>query len=165
MKRCLLLIILLPLCCMGQRKDTVLKYFDAQLEFTSKEKAVFYGVAVKRDDGWFLFALYPDTTPLLKVNFKDRGLKIKHGPYVTYFPKNKIAYNGFYENNRKNGVWQSWYENGNLKDSGYFRDNMMTGQWKRWHENGKPASESIFAASIAAEEMQRYRLTGMSPET
>src|SRR5687768_1687765 len=118
MKRMLAILVFLPLFASSQRKDTVLKYLNANLEFTTEQYAVYYGVAVKQPSGWFLYALYPDTTPLLKVYYKDRALKVKHGHFTSFYPKNKPAYSGKYDNNKKTGIWQSWYENGNRKDSG-----------------------------------------------
>ena len=155
MKHLPAILLLLPLFAWSQRKDTVLKYLDQNLQFTTKENAVCFGVAVKQPAGWFLLALYPDTTPVLKVYYKDRALKVLHGAYASFYPKYRNAYSGFYENNKKTGVWQSWYENGQRKDSGSYTNNIRTGTWKQWHDNGMPASVSSFLTTLTPEEMQR----------
>src|SRR5687767_11658047 len=165
MKRLLFLCVLFPLWSLAQRSDTVLKYLDGNLQLTTEEQAVFYGVAVKQPEGWMLYALYPDTTPLLKVYFKDRALKVIHGHYASYYPKHRQAISGFYDNNKKTGVWQAWYENGNRKDSGAYTHHFKTGTWKQWFENGNPASISSYMTTFSPEEMQRMRLTGQVPET
>jgi antitoxin component YwqK of YwqJK toxin-antitoxin module len=165
MKRILSILVFIPLFAASQRNDTVMKFLNANLEFTSEQYAVYYGVAVKRTEGWFLYALYPDTTPLLKVHYKDRALKVKEGHYASYYPGNRLAHSGHYHNNMKTGIWQSWYENGQRKDSGFYTDNYMTGIWKRWYENGSPASVSGYLSTFTYEEQQRMRLTGQVPES
>ena len=165
MKHLLVLFFLFPLPGVAQRNDTVLKYLDGNLQLTTEEQAVFYGVAVKQPEGWMLYALYPDTTPLLKVHFKDRALKVMQGHYASFYPKHKQAVKGFYDNNKKTGVWQTWYENGYRKDSGAYTNNFKTGTWKQWYENGNPASISSYLITFSAEEMQTMRLTGQVPES
>lgn len=164
MKRPFAVLLVLPLFALSQRKDTVLKYLDASLEFTTEQHAVYYGVAVKQPEGWFLYALYPDTTALLKVHYKDRALKIKHGNYASFYPKYRRAYSGAYDNNMKTGIWESWYENGQRKDSGFYTKNFKTGTWKTWYENGNRASVSSYLSTFTQVEMHRMRVTGQVPE-
>jgi TonB family protein len=118
-------------------KDTVLKYLDSTLNFTTKTNACFIGVAAKSDDHWLLYVLYPDTTPAMKAFFKDKKLTIKDGPYKLYYPKNRIAKEGYYINNLLNATWKFYYENGQLKDSGALKDNQMIGEWKSWYPDGQ----------------------------
>lgn len=136
MKCGVFLFLLFPAVLYSQKKDTVLKYLDAWYQLTTKKNAVYYGVSIKEEDHWKLFAIYPDTTTLLKVYFKDSQLKIKDGPYYHYYPKNRIARQGFFSNNEMNGVWQTWFENGRKKDSGLMISNLMVGEWKTWYNNG-----------------------------
>lgn len=134
--RNVLFLLLLPVCTLGQKKDTVFRYLDEKLNLTKKEAAVFFGVSVRRDDHWQLFAVYPDTTPVLSAYYKDKQLSVKDGRYTVFYPKNKMAVDGYYVNNQKMGVWQSWYENGQRKDSGQMVGNRLVNEWKTWHENG-----------------------------
>ena len=73
MKYGILFCFLWPFLSHAQNKDTVLKYLDEQLHLTTKKNAVYYGVAVKQGDHWMLYALYPDTTPLLKLDQCDNS--------------------------------------------------------------------------------------------
>ncbi|HYK55688.1 MAG TPA: hypothetical protein VEV15_04355, partial [Flavisolibacter sp.] len=136
MKSILTVILLLPLVSFSQKKDTVFKYLDADLQLTTKKNAVYFGVAIKETEGWLLYALYPDTTPVIKVWFKDKQLKIKNGPYTLYYPKHVIAQAGHFADNKMNGVWQSWYPHGQKRDSGLIVNNQLVGGWKEWHSNG-----------------------------
>ncbi|HJW15576.1 MAG TPA: TonB family protein [Flavisolibacter sp.] len=145
MKCFLLLLMCLPLRNMAQKKDTLYKYLDADLQPTDEKNGEFFGVAIKKDGYWVLYAIYPDTTPVIKAIFKDRQLKIKHGPYTVYYPKNRIETTGFYHNNMMNGVWQTWYPNGNKKDSGLVINNQLVNLWKEWYPNGHIKNECTYS--------------------
>ena len=118
------------------QKDSVRKYLDGELRFTSRKEAVYGALAVKQGDHWMLYAAYPDTNLLLKIFFKDPDLNIKEGPFNLFHPKGIIAQSGYFLNNIPNGFWQSWYSNRQLKDSGQIINNQLTGIWKHWYENG-----------------------------
>ena len=64
------------------QKDSVRKYLDADLHFTTKKDMVYPAMAIRSDEHWMLYAVYPDTSLLLKVSFKDAALTIKDGPFV-----------------------------------------------------------------------------------
>ena len=147
MKVKIIALLLLPVVSYCQKKDTVLKYLDQNLNLTTAKNRVYVGVAIKGNNSWFLYALYPDTTPLLKAYFKDKDLQIKEGPYSLYYPKNKKAKEGIYLNNKMYGVWRSYYPNGNIKDSGLMNNNRLTGIWKSWYDDGNPMSESYYSDS------------------
>lgn len=121
----------------GQKSDTLRKYFDSELYFTSKNKAVYGGIAIKSDDHWLLVALYADTGLLVKAYFKDRALTIKDGPFSLYHIKNIKAIEGTYLNNTKQGIWKFWYENGHLMDSGMVKNNQLVNSWYSWYETGR----------------------------
>jgi len=121
----------------AQKNDTIRKYLDQQLRFTSKGKSVFPAVAVKQPDGWFFLAMYADTTPLLKAYFKDKNFSVKNGPYQLYHGKNIRAMQGTYLNNLPQGTWRYWHSNGQLKDSGLLIDNVMCGLWQSWNSRGQ----------------------------
>lgn len=131
----------------AQKKDTVFRFLDANLNLTNEKNAVFYGVSMKQDNHWLLFAIYSDTTPVVKAYFKDKQLTIRDSTYTIYFPKHKIARQEFYRDNKGSGIWQSWYENGHLKDSGEVQDNQMVGLWKSWYENGVLMNETKYAVA------------------
>jgi TonB family protein len=147
MKFCLSFLLALPLLSLSQKKDTVLKYLDSNLQPTNEKNAVFFGVAIKDEKGWMLYALYPDTTPIIRAWFRDRQLKIKNGPYTLYYPKRIVAQLGYYAENRMNGIWQTWHSNGVKKDSGMMKNDRLTGQWKEWYSSGKLMYECEYQES------------------
>jgi TonB family protein len=149
MKTLILLFILFPILASGQKKDTVIKFLDENFEFTTQKNSVYVGVAVKRPDSWFFYALYPDTTPLMKAYYKDKTLKIKEGPYIFYYPKNRKAREGTYHNNIMFGVWRFWYANGILKDSGRVKDNILVGHWKSWYPDGRLMVDCSFKDDLS----------------
>ena len=132
----LLVLLIIPVFSFSQ-KDTIPKYLDKDLHFTTIDKAVYFGVAIKQSNHWKLYALYPDTTPVITAVFKDRQMKIKDGEFIIYYPKYIKAQETFYKNNHINGNWVSWYQNGTRMDSGAIINDHMSGLWKSWFPNGQ----------------------------
>jgi len=137
------ILLLLSLQAIAQ-KDSVRKYLDADLQFTTKKNAVYAAMVVKQDDHWVLHAVYPDTTVLMQVYFKDAELSTKDGPFILYHRKKIMAQKGSFKDNIPNGKWQSWYANGQLKNEGTIINNHLAGTWKSWYENGQPMNEQSF---------------------
>ena len=139
-----ILLFLLPGYGIAQGKDTVLRYLDYNLQLVPQSKAIYYGVSVRQGDHFMLYALYPDTTPVLRAYYKDRQLKIKDGPFEQFYPGNHLALSCYFENNQLNGPWMSWHNNGVLKDSGQMEKGEMVGEWHSWHENSQLAVVANF---------------------
>jgi antitoxin component YwqK of YwqJK toxin-antitoxin module len=139
----LIIFLLAPtICChygLAQKKgqDTIRKYLDNKLAFTTRAKMDFPALALKSGDHWLLMAVYPDTNTLLKAYFLDEKLTIKDGPFLFYHPKRIKAAEGKYINNIKQGEWKYWYKNGTLKDSGAFKNNYQVGEWRNWDDSGR----------------------------
>jgi antitoxin component YwqK of YwqJK toxin-antitoxin module len=147
MIRYLLPVILLLMFATGfAQKDSIRKYLDEDLHLTIKRNGVYAAMAIKTGDHWQLVGVYPDTTMLLKIYFKDKALTIKDGPFTLYYPKNIVWQNGYFTNNMATGLWQTWYMNKQLKNAGTIINNHLSGAWKSWYDNGKPASEYSYAA-------------------
>lgn len=123
------------------KRDVLMKYLDADLRFTRKANAAYEAVAVREQDHWLLIAVYPDSTPLLRIYFKDRAMTVKDGPFTVYYGTGMKALEGYYLENRREGVWKFWYPSGTLKDSGMLVNDLCSGGWKGWHENGQLRSE------------------------
>jgi antitoxin component YwqK of YwqJK toxin-antitoxin module len=137
MKR-VFLILFLPGLAYAQKKDTVLRYLDERLQLTSADKAAFFGVSVKTPDGhYLLYALYADTTPVIEAVYKDKDLTLRDGKFALYYPKGRLAQQGWFRDNKMEGVWRTYYKNKQLKDSGVMQDNKFAGLWKNWYENGQ----------------------------
>lgn len=142
----IVLLLLFPFMAFAQKKgkDTALIFLDEALEVTTEKKSTFVGVSVKVEGGWMVYALYPDTTPVLRAYYKDKTLKIKDGPYTVYYPKSQKAKEGSYREGKMYGNWRFWYPNGGLKDSGRLVNDHLAGRWKSWYSNGRLMSESQF---------------------
>ena len=130
-------LMLTAVSAVAQKNDTIRKYLDDKLEFTSKARSTYPAVGVKQTDAWLLFISYPDTSLLLKAYFKDKNFGIKNGPYVLYHGRNVKAMEGTYRLNVPQGVWRYWHSNGQIKDSGLLIDNVMCGLWQSWSDTGK----------------------------
>ena len=126
------------------QKDSVRKYLDENLHFTNKKDFAYAAMAIKENDHWLLYAVYPDATPVLQVYYRDAGLIVKDGPFSLYYPKRVPAQKGYFKNNLPNGHWQTWYPNGSQKNEGFLVNNHFSGQWKEWYVNGQPASEKTY---------------------
>jgi TonB family protein len=125
------------ICASAQKNDTIKKYLDDKLQFTTRAKSYYPAMGIKQADSWLLIAAYPDTNMLLKAYFKDKNFTIKNGPYVLFHGKNVKAMEGAYVSNVPQGVWRYWHSNGQQKDSGLLIDNIMCGLWQSWNPAGK----------------------------
>ena len=130
-------LILTALPVSAQKNDSIRKYLDDKLRFTSKAKSSYPGMAVKQGDNWLLIAAYPDTTMLLRAYYKDKNFTIKNGPYILFHGRNVKAMEGSYVSNVPQGLWRYWHSNGQIKDSGLLIDNVMCGLWQSWSAAGK----------------------------
>jgi antitoxin component YwqK of YwqJK toxin-antitoxin module len=126
------------------QKDTVRKYLDGNLHFTTRTNSVFSALAVRDKDHWVLYAVYYDTSLLLELHFKDAALTIKDGPFVINHPKKVRSQEGYYTDNVADGLFRSWYINGQIKDSGVILKNCYAGTWKHWYSNRTLSSEENF---------------------
>ena len=163
MKPICLILLFLPLGLLAQKrnKDTSFVYLDQYLQLTNAKQAAYAGVSIKVEGGWMLYAVYPDTTPLVKAYFKDKQLTLKQGPYTVYYPKNIKAREGFYNNNDMSGTWRFWYSNGKLKDSGMVSKNYLSGFWKSWYPNGQLMTEINFKEQLTPAETNALQLLAM----
>ena len=95
MIRFLLSVILFSMALtVGAQKDSVRKYLNENLQFTTKKDVVYAAMAVKDNNRWLLYAVYPDTSPILQVYFTDAALTVKDGPFTLYYPKRLVAQKG-----------------------------------------------------------------------
>ena len=60
-----------------------------------------------------------------------------------YLESNIIYYNGYFNNNKKNGSGKLYYKNGNLKIDGFWEDDLLINGLEYW-ENGKLKYEGKF---------------------
>ncbi|MFT3933874.1 MAG: toxin-antitoxin system YwqK family antitoxin [Chitinophagaceae bacterium] len=129
--------------CSAQQ-DTIRKYLDADLRFTTKKEFVYPAIAIRRDERWVLYSVYPDTSMMLEVSYKDKDLTIKDGPFTLYYPKKILAQKGTFKSNVPNGLWQSWYSNGKPKNELTIINNHISGVLKSWYQNGNLSGENTY---------------------
>jgi len=142
-----ILLLFISTICIAQKKDTVRKYLDQELHFTSRGKAVYQAYVVNEKNHWVLSAYYPDSTLLVSMSYKNHSLTIKDGPYEIYFPKSVKSQSGSFIDDKMDGLWQSWYRNGHPKDSGAFIKGQYVNTWKHWYENGNPKMIQNFTST------------------
>jgi antitoxin component YwqK of YwqJK toxin-antitoxin module len=153
----LIVLLLLPLVSFAQ-KDTIPKYLDKDLGFTTIDKAVYFGVAIRESNHWLLYALYPDSTPVITAAYRDKQMRIRDGQFIIYYPKYKKAQETFYKNNLINGNWITWYENGIMKDSGRIVNDRMVGLWKSWYSNSQLKIITVNKEMYSEEDERNFQL-------
>ncbi len=164
-KMWLAILCLLTSYCAPAQQDSMRRYLDQNLQLTRKRDAVYAAMAIRQGDHWMLYAVYPDTTVLLKVFFKDKALTIKDGPYNLYYPKNQPWQIGSFRDNQANGLWRSWYRNNQLKEEGVLVNNQTQGVWKSYYDNGvqKTQQQYIPIDSAAAPGNNTAVISNVSP--
>jgi len=125
-----------PLFCLAQKTDTVIRYFNVNLESDTRENARFVGKAWEDKGIWTAYVFDASAKLIMKGQFKDRNLKIKEGRFIFFHENGNVDKIGNYENSMKTGTWVSYYENGNLKDSVQYAENVKRGLAIGWDLNG-----------------------------
>jgi len=103
------------------------------------------------------FEIYQSDT----INKTD-ALNKKQDRWITFHPGNtsKIEKEGFYENNRKTGLWKTYYLNGNLKSEITYKNNLPEGFAKFYYENGKPSEEGMWKGTMWVGSYNYYHENG-----
>lgn len=140
------ILILLSLFCRSQsRKDTVVRFFDNNLEPVKKSEAVFVGITIRDPvSGWNCLIYDDSMRVLLRGTYRDEDCKVKEGWFMYYYADGKRAAGGKFENNTRVENWKTWHPNGTLKDSAYYVNGNAHGVSRSFHENGTPAAEGVF---------------------
>jgi antitoxin component YwqK of YwqJK toxin-antitoxin module len=149
-------------------KDTVIRYFDGQLEPVKKKEAMFVGVIIKDDLGWNALIYDDSMRILMRGKYADEDCKIKDGWFMYYYTNGKRASGGKFSRNIRTDNWKAWYSNEQLKDSfnfvngaaegearSYFEHGQLAsvgtyhagnfeGRWDWYHENGKPSTREVY---------------------
>lgn len=131
------LLMIMAFTACAQKKDTLFRYFDHQLQLTDRAHAVATGLLVRHNDQWDVLIRYPEGQRLMTGTYKDKRLEVKNGWFTIYYVSGKRMLLSHYSNNVIDDTWESWYENGQIKDSGRVDNNNKTGGWKSWHQNGQ----------------------------
>lgn len=136
--------ILLSLTGFAQKKDTLVRYFNANLEPVKKKEAVFIGVAVKDILGWNAIVYNDSMKVIMRGKYVDEDCKTKEGWFIYYNQKGVKYLAGKYSKNLRTDIWQTWYPSGQVKDSVYFSNNVANGPSRKYFESGVIESTGFF---------------------
>lgn len=85
------------------------------------------------------------------LNYTDAGgLKQKYWIFygktkkVPGFKDDQKVEEGFYQDNKKVGIWKTYFSNGNVKNELTYTNNRPSGYAKMYHANGKVAEEGLW---------------------
>jgi hypothetical protein len=128
--------IFLSLTGYAQKKDTLVKYFNAELEPVRKKEAVFIGVVVKDLLGWNALVYNDSMKVIMRGKYADEDCKTKEGWFIYYTQKGDRYLAGKYSRNLKTDLWQTWFPSGQIRDSIYFLNDLANGQCRKYFESG-----------------------------
>lgn len=117
-------------------------YFDKDLDISTKEKAVFYGVGNYIND-LFEFKMYnvQGNDLLVIQHFKDSLLQQSEGSFKSFYADGNVESEGNYLKGNKNGLWKKWDNTSHVIDSSFYEDGMLTRYIHRGYDkNGYPDS-------------------------
>ena len=120
------------------QNDTIVKYYDHNWKEILPHLSKYYGVAFKHTDAWRRVDFVTKTEKLKNDGYyEDADLKIKTGPFKSYYPSGKIEVSGYYKQNKKIGLWRGWYEDGKMRDSCKYNEHgIPVGLQLRFHPDG-----------------------------
>jgi hypothetical protein len=140
--------ILVSVASAAQKKDTLVRYFNAQLEPSKKKEAVFVGVAVKDAFGWSALVYNDSLKVIMRGKYEDQECTVKDGWFIYYNNKGERYLSGKYARNMRTDLWQSWFPSGQPKDSIYFERDLPHGPSKRYFASGTLESSGSYKAGL-----------------
>lgn len=136
-KSYLLLTFLLPLVCSAQTKDTIYRRLNVNLETVPADEAVYVAKAWPENGAWTAYIYDLKGKIAIVGHFKDKGLKMRQGRFITFQENGERQLEGQYVDSRRTGPWISYHENGMQKDSSNYMDGQKQGISLGWHDNGQ----------------------------
>ena len=164
MKRILaLVIILLSFFCPKAKaqKDTTIEYLDSGYQKTSKQKA-FYGRVSVRKDKMYLVAMVKmkDGSKVYTGSYKDRSLTGAEGLFE-FYTNSVVTMRGYYHEGMQVGTWKSWDTTGLLRDSAAFDEyGNLTAETKYTYHINKTLWRSVFDDALNKKISKEYDTTG-----
>lgn len=132
----------------AQKKDTLVRYFDSQLEPVNKRNAVYVGVVVKDAFGWNALIYNDSMKVIMRGKYEKEDCAVKNGWFIYYNNKGERYLAGKYDRNLRADLWQTWYPSGRQKDSIYFWNDRAEGPARRYFETGILESEGYYKAGL-----------------
>ena len=79
----------------------------------------------------------------------------KNGPYRKWHDdaSERVAVQGSYKDDKRDGMWRSWYSSGQLMDEGAFIDGKPDGHHQAWNERGKKILDTTYDNGV---EMKKH---------
>ena len=87
------------------------------------------------------FQYFPDGDIQTIAGYKD-GLA--DGVIKSWYKKDALMVEGFYENGKKTGTWKLHFESGKLKKQGAYQNDLETGEETFWFENGNLSKKGSY---------------------
>ena len=125
-------------------KDTLVRYFNADLEPCKKKEFVFIGLIIRDQGGWSGIIYDDSARTIMRGKYKDDDCLVKEGFFIYYYSNGKRLLGGKFENNARQGPWLRWYPSGQLRDSIYLVNNLANGPSFSYYENGQLESAGIY---------------------
>jgi TonB family protein len=141
-------------------KDTLVRYFNAELEPCKKKEFVFIGLVIRDQGGWSGIIYDDSTRIIMRGRYKDDDCLVKNGWFMYYFSNGRRSLGGKFDNNIRQGNWLQWYPSGQLRDSIFFVNNLANGPSFSFYENGQPESAGIYRQGKYSHEWVFYHENG-----
>jgi TonB family protein len=125
-------------------KDTLVRYFNAELEPCKKKEFVFIGLIIRDQDGWSSIIYDDSARTIMRGKYKADDCLVKDGWFMYYYSNGKRSLGGKFDNNIRQGNWLRWYPSGQLRDSVFLVNNQANGPSFSFYENGQPESAGIY---------------------
>lgn len=129
------------------QKDSIVNYFDSNgLSTTIKEKIDFVEIISKVNDTLWKRETISRTGKLLSyTHYKSKDKKYQIGESVHYHFNGKVATLSFYNNKGLlHGKEQRWFYTGSKDREGFYKNDKKQGVWKYYHINGNLAAKLIY---------------------
>ena len=110
-------------------------YFNANISLCPKEKSVFTGHGIIKNDllNLKVYSNNHPENPLLVANFTDSTLSVSQGLFQSFYVNGKKETECTYENNVLDGMWRKWDSSGLLSDSLNYSNGQMTDSSKYYY--------------------------------
>ena len=82
------------------------------------------------------------------AEYEPVGGEIKHGSWKTKYPNGQAQLEGYFEQDKEDGMFIWWHSNGQKAVQGKYCDGLQHGEWVWWHENGQKATVGGFQHGV-----------------
>lgn len=112
------------------QNDSLIYFFDKNMNSCTRDEAYYVGIATKKDSLWH-FDNYVNETEVKIANgfYRDSLLKIPQGFFQYFSDDGKILSEGAYKNGKETGLWKRWDKEGNLIDSIFYNNGNISEEY------------------------------------